>query len=250
MSGMELKRLEELAVRAARSGRSQFTRFLEPSMAVAVRTAANQAGVRVDFSGGYPDAERCIAAFYDDLPPEEWEYPMEVLRLSWNAKYADPGHRDLLGALMGLGIEREMTGDIVMGEYRDGPCAYLFAMPEVADYIIANMESAGRAALKVQRAEETPVIRPPEGEHMRVTVQNMRLDAVLAAGCRLSRAESQKLINAGLVKLNHAVQIKSDARIEQGDLISARGHGRMKVEDMQGETRKGRQGILIFRYGK
>lgn len=250
MSGMELKRLEELAVRAAKSGRSQFTKFLEPSMAAAVRTAANQAGVRTAFAGGYPDAERYIAAFYEDIPPEDWEYPVEILRISWNAKYADPGHRDLLGALMGLGIERDMTGDIVMGDYRGNPCAYLFVMPEVADYIIGNFESAGRASLKVQRADETPEIRPPDGEHMRITVQNMRMDAVLAAGCRLSRGEAQKLINAGLVKLNHVVQIKSDARIEQGDLISARGYGRMKVEDIQGETRKGRIGVLVFRYGK
>jgi RNA-binding protein YlmH len=250
MNDMELKRLEELAVRAARSGRCQFTRFLEPSMAVAARTAANQAGVKAVFHGGFPDAERCIAAFYDDVPPEEWEYPIEVLRISWNAKYADPGHRDLLGAVMGLGIERDMTGDIALGEYRGEPCAYLFVMPEVADYVIANFESAGRASVKVHRADEEPAIKPPEGTHMRITVQNMRLDAVLAAGCKLSRSEAQKLINAGLVKLNHIVQIKSDARIEHGDLISARGYGRMKVEDMQGETRKGRQGVVIFRYGK
>lgn len=250
MSDMELKRLEELAVRAARSGRGQFTKFLEPSMAAAARAAANQAGAKVVFRGGYEDAERVIAAFYEDQPPEDWEYPIETLRISWNARYADPGHRDLLGAVMGLGIERDTTGDIALGEYRESPCAYLFVLPEVADYVIANLESAGRATVKVARAEEIPEIRPPDGAHMRITVQNLRMDAVLAAGCRLSRSEAQKLIGAGLVKLNHVVQIKSDARIEQGDLISARGFGRMKVEDIQGETRKGRLGVLVFRYGK
>ncbi len=250
MSDMDLKRLEELAVRAARSGRAQFSRFIEPSMQVSARTCANQAGVKVAFMGGYPDAERCIAAFYDDAPPEEWEYPMEVLRISWNAKYSDPGHRDLLGAVMGLGIERDTTGDIAMGEYRGAPCAYLFTVPEVVSYVCMNLDSAGRAAVKAQPAEETPSIRPPEGTHMRITVQNMRLDAVLAAGYRLSRSEAQKLIAAGHVKLNHTVQLKTDARIDAGDLISARGFGRMKIEDIQGETRKGRQGVLVFRYGK
>lgn len=250
MGDMELKRLEELALRAARSGRSQFTKFLEPSMAVSARTAANQAGVKVAFNGGYPDAERCMAAFYEDVPPEDWEYPMEILRISWNGKYADPGHRDLLGAVMGLGIERDATGDIALGEYRNAPCAYLFAACEMADYITANLESAGRAGVKVSVADETLELRQPEGIHMRITVQNMRLDAVLAAGCKLSRAEAQKLINAGLVKLNHLPQMKCDARVDEGDLISARGHGRMKIEDMQGETRRGRQGILIFKYGK
>lgn len=250
MEGMEIKRLEELAVRAARSGRTQFTRFLEPSMMDAARAAANKAGAKVSFYGGYPDAERQTAAFYDEDPPLPEEYPFLALRLSWNAKYANPGHRDLLGATMGLGIERDMTGDIVMGEYRGADCAYLFALPEVADYISANLESAGRAALKVQRAEEELSLKPPEGDFMRVTVQNERLDAILAAGCRLSRSEAQKLISAGLVKLNHAVQLKGDFRVQEGDLISARGYGRIKVHELQGETRKGRQGILLFKYGK
>lgn len=250
MEEMEVKRLEELAVRAARSGRTQFSRFLEPSMLDAARAAANKAGAKVCFSGGYPEAERQAAAFYDDEPPLPEEYPFIPLRLSWNARYANPGHRDLLGAAMGLGIERDMTGDIAMGEYKGADCAYLFAMPEVADYIAANLESAGRAALKVQRADEELHLKPPEGDFIRVTVQNERLDAVLAAGCRLSRSEAQKLISAGLVKLNHSVQLKGDFRVQEGDLISARGYGRMKVHEMQGETRKGRQGILLFRYGK
>ena len=250
MEGMEIKRLEELAIRAARSGRTQFTRFLDPTMMDAARAAANKAGAKVSFWGGYPDGERQVAAFWDEDEPMNEEYPFIALRLSWNAKYANPGHRDLLGATMGLGIERDMTGDIAMGEYHGADCAYLFAMPEVADYIAANLESAGRAPLKVQQAEEELHLKPPEGEFMRVTVQNERMDAILAAGCRLSRSEAQKLIAAGLVKLNHGVQMKGDARIQEGDLISARGYGRIKVQEMQGETRKGRQGILLFKYGK
>lgn len=247
---MLLKRLEELAMRSAYSGQNQFTRFLEPSMVAYARTAAYQAGVQVAFDGGYPEAERVMAGFYADQPPEHWEYPMVMMRIDWNAKYAAPGHRDLLGAVMGLGLERETTGDIALGEYRGGPCAYLFATPEVSSYIIANLESAGRGAVKVHLAEEVPVLQPPQGDQMRITVQNLRLDAVLAAGYRLSRSEAQKLIAAGLVKVNHLVLEKSDARIDEGDLISARGYGRMRVETVQGETRKGRQGLVVFRYRK
>lgn len=219
-------------------------------MAKAARAAAVQAQVNVDFHGGCPDAERCVAAFYDMAAPSPDEYPVQALRLSWNARYANPGHRDLLGAVMGLGIERETTGDIAMGTYRDAECAYLFALPEVADYIVANLESAGRATLRVQVSEDAPEISLPAGEHLRITVQNERLDAVLAAGYKLSRAEAQRLIAAGLVKLNHVPQLHCDARIDQGDLISARGYGRLKVEAFQGETRKGRHAVALFKYGK
>ena len=249
MDGALDKRLNELALRAQHTGRVCATRFLEPSTLVAVNAAASRAGVKVALWGGYEGAERCVAAFYAGDSPEAGDWPVVALRLQWNAKFANPGHRDLLGAMMGLGIEREMTGDIAMGTYRDAPCAYLFALEEVADYIAANLDSAGRASLKVSVATETPQLIPPEGESLRLTVQQQRLDAVLAAACRLSRSEAQRLIAAGLVKLNHVPQLRPDARLSEGDLISARGYGRVKVTAFQGESRRGRQVVQVFRYG-
>ena len=249
MSGADQKRLEELALRAAYSARPAFTRFLEPSTLDMARAAANRAEVRVTFYGGYPEAERVIAAFYRDDPPEAWEYPLTTLRIDWNAKFAHPGHRDLLGAAMGLGIERETTGDIALGERNGAPCAYLFCLGDVADYICMNFDSAGRATVKLSVETEEPGILPPEGERLRLTVQNERLDAVLAAACRLSRSEAQKLIAAGLVRLNHAINTRSDAKLAEGDLISARGHGRVRVDAFQGESRRGRRIVNVFKYG-
>ena len=250
MNDWDQKRLRELALRSFHSGTPQFTRFLEPSMENDVRRAAGQAGVRAAFWGGYEDAERRIAAFYEGEAPEAGEYPLLALRIGWNAKFADPGHRDLLGAVMGLGIERETLGDIAMGEYRGGPCAYLFCVPEVADYVAANLDSAGRASVKVEIAGEEPKLKPPEGEALRVTVQNERLDALLAAACHLSRSEAQRLIAAGLVKLNHVPNLHADARLNEGDLISARGYGRIQVRAFEGESRRGRHIVTVFRYGK
>ena len=70
------------------------------------------------------------------------------------------------------------------------------------------------------------------------------------AAYRLSRSEAQRLISAGLVKLNHAPQTRSDMRLGEGDLISARGYGRVRVEALEGESRRGRQVVRVFRYGK
>ena len=85
---------------------------------------------------------------------------------------------------------------------------------------------------------------------MRLTVQQERLDAVLAAACRLSRSEAQRLIGAGLVKLNHVPNTHADAHLSEGDLISARGYGRVRVVAFQGESRRGRQVVQVFKYGK
>lgn len=243
------KRLDELARRAAHAGMPCYTRFLEPPAFDTARGAANRAGAHVAFFGGYEGAERQVAAFYADDPPEPADYPIAALRITWNAKFAHPAHRDLLGAVMGLGIERETTGDIVAGEYRGAECAYLFAAGEMAAYIAASLESAGRASVKVAVADEEPQLKPPEGQALRATVQNARLDAVLAAGFRLSRGEAQRLVSAGLVKLNHAPTLRADAKLSEGDLISARGCGRLKVEAFQGESRRGRLVVALRLWG-
>ena len=247
---LELKRIRELALRAAHTGRPQYTRFMEPSMMNDARAAANRAEVSCAFYGGYEGAERVMAAFYVYGAPEPSDYPLRALRISWNAKFANPGHRDLLGAVMGLGLERDALGDIALGAFRGAPCAYLFVTPEMADYVSANLDSAGRASVRVEPSAEPPEIAPPEGGEIRVTVQNARLDAVLAAGYKLSRSEAQRLISAGLVKLNHAPNLRADARLGEGDLISARGYGRFRVLAVQGESCRGRLILMLFKYGK
>ena len=247
---LELKRLDELALRAARTGMPQYTRFLDPAMLDAVNRAAAKQRVSCRLYGGYPGAERVMAVFYDSEEPADGEFPLRMLRITWNGKFASPQHRDLLGAVIGLGIEREATGDIAMASWRGSPCAVLFATEEMAAYIAANLESAGRAAVKVEITDELPEIAPPEGRELRVTVQQPRLDAVLAAGCNLSRAQAQRLILAGLVKLNHVPNLHTDAQVAAGDLISARGYGRLRVDAEPGQSRRGRQVLVLFKYGK
>ena len=249
MSGAELaeKRLEELALRAAHRGEACFTRFLEPAAEADARRAAARAGVAAAFWGGYPDAERVICAFCPEgEEPSPEEYPVRCVLLRWNAKFASAGHRDVLGAVMGLGLERDGIGDVAM--CREGAC--VFAHRDVAGYICDSLESAGRAALKREIVDEAPELLPPEGEEMRVTVNALRLDAVLAAGLRISRAEAQRLVAAGLVKRNHLPEMRGDCRISEGDLLSARGFGRLQVRLCEGETKKGRLGVRLFRYGK
>lgn len=238
-------RYRELALRALHRNCAQFTRFVDPAEQNQVRAAANAAGVSAAFCGGYPDAERCIAAFY--LETEPAEYPIEAVEVRWNTKFASVGHRDLMGAVMALGLERETLGDICMG--REDGVAYVFCVPEMADYLIGALESAGRASVKLSRAREV-LIAPPEGSELRATVNALRLDAVLAAGWRFSRSEAQKLIEAGLVKLNHAEETRADRKLEPGALISARGYGRLLVREIEGETRRGRIAVQLFRYGK
>jgi len=236
-------RLHDLARRAERTGEPQFSCFLDPALAGAARIAARQCNVSVAFDGGYPDAERQIAAFHIGDAPEEW--PIDCVRMRWNEKYGAPGHRDLLGALMGLGFERERMGDIALGSGE----AYVFASPNMADYLARSLDSAGRTALICTLVDGAPDLPPLQGRALRETVASLRLDAVLAAGFDLGRAEAQRLIRQRLVRKNHVEEDHPDADVGEGDLISARGLGRVKIEKVLGETKKGRIAIQLFKFG-
>ena len=242
---MEEKRLRELALRAAHACAPTYTRFLEPPMEIACRAAANFAGCEVAFDGGYEGAERRVAGFYAD-GAEALSFPIRRLRVDWNARYGSPGHRDILGALMGLGVGRETLGDIAL--LREG--ALLFVHEDIADYVAANLESCGRVKVRVSPCGEEVAPPEPEGTLLYRTVPSQRLDAVLAAACDLSRQKAQEMIRAELVKVDHAVETRADARLEAGSLVSARGLGRFRVQEVAGLTRKGRVGLRLFVYGK
>ena len=235
------RRLQELARRCGDAGSAVYSGFLTPPEAEWALWAARNAGVQAVLNGGYEEAERRMAGFFiDEVEP----FPIAALALSWPHQPA-PAHRDILGSLMGLGLDRSRTGDIAVESDR----AYLFADAKMADYLQENLLSAGRIRLQVQTLDALPTIGSPEGREVRDTVASLRLDAVLAAGFSISRAKAAALIAAGQVKLRHLPNEHTDASVGESDAISARGLGRLKVQTVGSLTRKGRYPLLMLRYG-
>ena len=241
-----LRRTRELALRALHRGDTVFTHFLDLAQAQAAGQIARETGARMALNGGYEEAERRMAAFYDAEPPRDEEWPFCPVKISWRAQFGSPGHRDILGALMGLGFERERIGDIVM----DRECAWLFAEPEMAVYIVSSLESAGRVSVKCSIVDGVPELPEPEGRHVRDTVPSMRLDALVAAGFSLSRSEAARVIGQGKVWLNQVQTLRTDAPVPENALVSLRGTGRFRLEAVEGETRKGRWAVRLFLYGE
>lgn len=240
-----LAHLTDCARRAARSGRIMFSNFLNPAQAEIARQAAAIERVPVELSGGHPDAERTVAAFGwpDD---EEIEWPIAIMEAAWDGRFASCQHRDVLGSLMALGVERECFGDIIIDS--DNSRALLFALDRMEDFLTQNWISAGRASLKVRRLTDAGAIPPPRGEMCRITVQSPRLDAVLAAALNLSRAEAQQTVRSGKVRVSFKECLNIDKQLEPGDIVSVRGMGRFKLIEEQGRTRRDRLGFAIFKY--
>ncbi|MBE5802370.1 MAG: RNA-binding protein [Clostridiales bacterium] len=238
------RRLSELAKRSDQMGSACFSEFLTPPQAQWAQAAAREAGVQLTLSGGYEDAERQMARFE---PVDAWEtpFPISALMLRWPHQSA-PSHRDLLGSVMGLGIRRGMVGDIVVEAQR----AYLFAETAMCQHIASVLSSAGRIHLQVDLLDELPTPEPPQGKEVRDTVATPRLDAVVAGGFSLSRAKAAALITAGHVKLRHIPCERSDAHVGENDVISVRGHGRLKVCEIGQPTKKGRYPLKMLRFGE
>ena len=205
-----MRRLDELAARTARTGLPCFTAFLSPAEARWAQASANRQRVNLTLEGGY-----------------------------------EPGHRDVLGSAMGLGIKRACMGDIVLEE----ECGYLFAESQMAGHIADSLLSAGRIRLQTELLDTWPEMAPPKGVEARDTVASLRLDAVIAAGFHLSRTDAAELIAAGHVKLRHLPNERPDARVQEGDVISVRGHGRLVVEEVGNPTKKGRLPLRLMIYG-
>ena len=220
--------------------------FLSPGERAAVETLLPAAEApRHVFRGGYDEAERTVCLFLPDwLEEEDAEAELQLLRIKCFEENA-LGHRDVLGALMGLGISREKLGDILV--FPDG--CDLVILPELADFLLNNWESAGRLHI---RKELLPIeeLRTPQREVKRIqdTVAAPRLDAVLGVGFSLSRSRAAELIAAGRVQLNYRDCLKGDRQVGEGDTISCRGLGKCRVAELGGLSKKGRIRIIVERY--
>jgi len=242
------KRFEELSRRAFSQGRYAFSEFLtlsEQSLLLSLRLE----GAPFRLEGGFPDAERRLAVFgSEELCGYEACAPIACLHLrprgiKFEQRFS---HRDVLGALMGLGVRRSVLGDIVLQE--DG--AYVFCLESMAPFLAEELREVGRLPVEAQVLDELPGLEAAEPEELRVNVASERLDALVAAVWNLSRAESQELFRQQKVFVNGRLAVSASAMPREGEIVSVRGYGRFEYRGAVGLSRKGRLFVAVGVYGK
>jgi len=240
-----VKAIENAARFSSDKGLSRFTRFLDPAQAAAAAQIAHTYGVKFSVFGGYPSAERvmgCFHPFDEEISPNS--YPLVCLHSRYSQKFHSISHRDLLGSFMALGLTRSCIGDIIIVDSD----IYLFAEEKTAAYIAVSMTGAGRASLDFRILEEIPNMPEPVGDLFTCVLSSLRLDVVVAGAYRLSRGEAQELIRSGFVKVDHLVCEHVDEQINENTLLSVRGKGRVRLNAINGITKKQRIGVTFFRY--
>ena len=212
-------------------------------------TRRGSAGVRTLMYGGYEGAERrmlvCIPA---DIPMTDEEAVsglLEVLRVEKPAISRELSHRDYLGSILGLGIDRSVTGDILVRD--DG--ADIIIMPEIADFLKREYSQVGRTVVKVSTVPIEELIIPDiRTEVIKDTVPSLRLDCVISSAFRISRAKAAEAIRAGIVSVDHIECLKTDFRLEEGTIMVLKGKGKAVLREVGGESKKNRVWIKIERF--
>lgn len=241
--GQLKSRLEELALRAARRGRPMTTLFLTPPQALVARAIGGRCGVEAVLSAGYPGGERQLCCYCP--PGEAAVFPIVCLRVDWPSRAQAPTHRDLLGSLMALGMDRATLGDILAWPDH----ALIFALPPMVGLIVQGLTQAGGTAVTASCVEALAGIEPPEDyTALHDTVASLRLDNILAAGMGTARGKTLEWIAQGRVSVNHEPTQHTDAKLKAGDLISIRGYGRLKLQEVGAPTRKCRLPVVLYRY--
>ncbi len=207
--------------------------------------------------GGFSVAERVKLCFHGALSgngelilsaEQKCDYPISCLKISpVNAKFGENlTHRDYLGAVLNLGIDRAVIGDILVKAEHP---TYLFCDVKMADFLCENLERIRHTQVRAVLCRED--IDSSVGktfETIHTTVSSMRLDTLVSAVFRESRSSMCSVIMVGKVFVNGREERRSDYLVKPCDIVSVRGYGKFRMESQDGITKKGRWNVTIEKY--
>ena len=201
-----LKRGEDLARHCENKGCLTSTGFLTPAEQYALAHDAELRFSLMVFRGGHEDFERGMAFFLPDYMEEAELIESEHIRaIKLTAAFGEPAHRDYMGAVLGMGVNREWVGDIIV----DGCTAYVLCQPSVLRHLL-SIDKVGRCGVRV---EEIALSELPH---------------------------KARQIAAGNVSLNYTECLKGDRSVKEGDIVSLRGAGKGRLKELGGSSKKGR----------
>ena len=208
--------------------RNTVTKFLTnfEQIVLSQIVAYNYSDFKVEFFGGFDDAERkkakIISNEYYDV-----DYDIVCLKAKFNNKFNRVEHRNILGAVHNLGINFNRFGDIIVLENE----VYIFVDEEIADYIAMEFTKAGRVNLDFQRVDLAEVGIEKKYEDFEIVSSSFRIDSIVAKITNKSRGKVKEFFEQDFIKLNHVILRNGEKTCTTDDIISIRKYGRFVVKD-------------------
>ncbi|MCD2491058.1 YlmH/Sll1252 family protein [Lacrimispora sp. NSJ-141] len=247
-----LHRLHDLSDACFQRGIPVYTDFLNlHEQTVFLSALPEFSHVRCYLDGGYETAERKIVCFlpvyggFEEGPDRE-QLPIVPVRISSSAgKFTVPStHRDYLGAVLNLGIERGKIGDIIVG---DG-FAYCLCTENMSDFLMEELKSVRRNPVACTRASFADLEENQSFTVITGSIASLRMDALLALLMKCSRSRASECLAEERVFLNGKLCVSQTAVPKTGDILSVRGVGKYIFDGVLTSTKKGRQMVQLKKY--
>lgn len=222
------------------------TEFTNPYIAELCMPIIKNYDIKYKLFPSFEHGERKVFILYPDFleAVDENEY-ITGLRIHNGSKFKILSHKDYLGSLMSLGIDRNKTGDIyVYDEYAD-----IVMHRDISDYIMYNLEKIGHNKINIEKIKINDV-HYKEQEHtvINITSSSMRIDNIVKHITKKSRETASEMVKAGNVKVNWQVQEKVSEETRENDMISISKYGRYKICKLSGLTKSGKYKVEIKHY--
>ena len=237
-------RVADAVRQTARGGSVKWIGFLrETEQAQALDVLRGERFENYLLDGGYPEAERkLLGLFPEAVAPAADASPVTCYKVCYR-KQDRLTHRDVLGALLNCGLQRETVGDIIVGEGK----TFVFMASARFGPLLSDLSKVGRVGVAVRPLLSPPSFPPRPLLAQTASVASGRLDVIVAALTGQSRTAAALLIKSGKVLVDHREAVNVEEHLRAGDTLSIRGVGKFRLESLDGRTRKGR---LILRWNK
>jgi len=221
----------------------EFTNFLSPSIYEIVKDYMIPEDFQMSFIGGHEKSERKVLMIKPSyMEIREEEMPITALQINYSKKYSDISHSDILGTLMASGIKREFVGDI----YVYDNFTQVTVMDSIVDYLEMNINKVKRSTVTVEKISLSKIkFKESDYKVIKTTINSNRMDAIIASGFALDRKSSKKKVLNEMVKVNHRLVDTPHIELDEGDLISVQGEGRIILDEINGYSKKNRLKIII-----
>lgn len=241
-----VKKIADKALYVNKNYMPATTEFINPFVAELSLPIINSLDVKFEIFPSYPYCERKVLIlfpeFFEQIDANEF---IASLRIRNKSKFKTLCHKDYLGSIMSLGIDRNKTGDIyVYDDYAD-----IIIHSDIADYIAYNLQSIGKNKIELERINIHDV-HYKEQEHnlLHINCSSMRLDNIVKHITSKSREIASDIIKSKNVKINWQVIDKVSYLVEEGDVVSISKYGRFKISKFMGQTKSGKFKVEIKHY--
>lgn len=220
------------------------TEFLDPRQTYILENLVRQrSDLHFLFYGGYEQAERKRCLIYPDYyEPTQDDFDIQLFEIIYPKKFTLLSHGQILGTLVNSGLKRESFGDIISDSER----WQFFVNRKIEQFLTLQIEKIGNVSIRLEKRKYTEVIFPKdEWVQEMIILSSLRLDNLISGIYNISRQRSKQLIESGKVKVNWIENIRPDFLVYLLDVVSVRGFGRIKIQVIEGKTKKNKLRVLV-----